>query len=59
MKIKSLNVELTFKELAAISTLLGNLNDTDYLKYTESQENVMILKEVYRSIIPILNIEDN
>lgn len=57
MKIKSLNIEMTFEELAAIAALLGNLNDSDYLKYASTQENVLILKDVYSSITPILVIE--
>ena len=55
MKLKGINVEFTFEELRAIATLLGNLNDPDYLKYAKSQENVTDLKSIYSSIINVVN----
>jgi hypothetical protein len=61
MTIKGISVEFTFEELRAIATLLGSLNDHEYLNYAKSQQNVIDLKNIYSSIINIvdsLNRED-
>ncbi len=58
MKIKSLIVELTIEEIVALSKLLGNLTDSDYLKFAETQKNVEALKTTWSHIVPIADLLD-